>query len=130
VTGRWLSAEDLLMLVNVQSGGRVPVRDGGILAAVTARPAATVHGLPSYPTPVEQAAAVLHAVVSWRPLERNNASLAWLAALVHLGRSGFDLEAPVSSQLKLVERLVVGELTSVDEVATRLAPYVRSRDGC
>jgi death on curing protein len=127
MTGWWLTADDLLTLIGAHSGGRVPVRDSGVLAAAAARPAAVVADVPVYPTPVEQAAALLHAIIVWRPLERWNAGLAWVAALVHLGRCGFDLEAPVSSQLKLVERLSLGELTSTEEVATHLAPYVRLR---
>ncbi len=56
------------------AGAKVRIRDGGVLYAAAARPAATLAGVTIYRTSVEQAA-LLHAVVRWRPLDVWNANL-------------------------------------------------------
>jgi death on curing protein len=64
----------------------------GILVAVAHRPHAELLDHIVYPTVLERAAALLHGIVVWRPLEVWNSGLGWAAALALLIRSGFDLQ--------------------------------------
>jgi hypothetical protein len=124
VTRSWPDAEDLLLLLAGSTASRTIVRDGGILFAAAARPHAHLLQGRVYPTPLDQAAALLHAIMVWRPLDMWNASLAWTAADVRLERSGFVLNMPAKERMALTDALTSGEVDSVEELALRLSPYL------
>ena len=88
----WPDAVDLLHLLGQATGPGSNVRDAGILVAAAIRPNATLLSSATYPTLLEKSAALLHAVLVWRPLQLWNAGLGWAAALGMLTRNGFDLE--------------------------------------
>ncbi|NES16236.1 MULTISPECIES: hypothetical protein [Micromonospora] len=126
--GHWPDAEDLLLLLADSTASRTIVRDGGILFASAARPHAhLLQGL-VYPTPLDQAAALLHGILVWRPLDMWNASLAWTAADVLLERFGFVLSMPAKDRMALTDALTSGEVDSVEELALRLSPYLEMSD--
>ncbi|WP_052744735.1 hypothetical protein [Micromonospora sp. HK10] len=128
MTRSWPDAEDLLLLLAGSTSSRTIVRDGGILFASAARPHAHLLQGRVYPTPLDQAAALLHAILVWRPLDMWNASLAWTAADVRLERSGFVLSMPAKERMALTDALTSGEVDSVEELALRLSPYLEMAD--
>jgi len=136
VTGLWLDAEDLLAMLGEHVGSFPRVRDGGILYAAAAllyaaaaRPQAMLVGVTIYPTALEQSAALLHAMIRWRPLDLWNASLGWAAADSHLDARALDLAMPAKDRMELTEQIAGGEVDSVDKLTLRLAPYLRALDG-
>nr|MDT0663118.1 hypothetical protein [Micromonospora sp. DSM 115978] len=124
----WPDAEDLLILLAGSTGPQTTVRDGGILFAVAARPHATLLDKRIYPTALDEAAALLHSIAVWRPLDVWNAGLAWTAADVRLKRSRILLAMPPKERMELTDALVTGEVDSVDEVALRLSAYLERLD--
>ncbi len=111
-------------MIGEAAGADVRVRDGGVLFAAAARPAATLAGVTIYRTSAEQAAALLHAVVRWRPLDVWNANLGWAAAATHLQRDGCILAMPPKERMRLTEELMAGAADSVPEIARRLAAFI------
>jgi death-on-curing protein len=110
------------------TGSNTRVRDPGILCAAAARMQARILGESIYPTPLDQAGALLHAIVCWRPLDLWNAGLGWAAVRVHLGLRGLALAMPAKERMALTDALASGELDAVDEVALRLSPYLEMLD--
>lgn len=124
MTQPWPDAEDLLTLLAEHTGPRSQVRDAGILVAAAARPHARLIGRAVYPTALEKAAALLHGLMIWRPLDLWNAGLAWAATRIFLTRSGFRLTMPAKDRMALTDALASGEVDSVEELALRLSPYL------
>jgi hypothetical protein len=79
----------------------------------------------AYATSVDQAAALLHGIAVWRPLEMWNAGLAWAAARSLLVRADIQLAMPAAERMKLTDELTTGAVDSVEEIVIRLAPYMR-----
>lgn len=77
-----------------------------------------------YPTVLDKSAALLHGLMTWRPLDVWNAGLGWAAMRVFLARAGFVLDMPAKERMALTDALVSGEVDSVDELALRLSPYL------
>jgi death-on-curing protein len=128
MTHSWPDAKDLLVLLAGSTGPHTTVRDGGILFAAAARPHAVLLDGHIYPTALEQAAALLYGITSWRPLELWNAGLAWTAADVRLERAGLWVSMPVKERMTLTDELTSGVLDSVNEIVLRLAPYLEILD--
>ena len=100
------------------------MRDGGILYAAVARPAATLAGAIIYRTALDQAAALLHGIIRWRPLDVWNAKLGWAAAAIHLERDGYRLTMPPKELMRLTDELTSGAVDTVREISNRLAPFI------
>jgi len=124
VTQAWPDAEDLRTLLAEWTGPESRVRDAGILVAAAARPHARLVGRAVYPTVLDKAAALLHGLMMWRPLDVWNAGLGWAAMRVFLNRAGFVLTMPAKERMTLTDALVSGEVDSVDELVLRLSPYL------
>ncbi|MFI7213094.1 hypothetical protein ACIBP4_00835 [Micromonospora maritima] len=124
MTRPWPDAEDLLTLLAEHTGPRSQVRDAGILVVAAARPHARLIGRAAYPTALDKAAALLHGLMIWRPLDLWNAGLAWAAMRVFLTRAGFRLAMPAKERMALTDALTSGEVDSVEELALRLSPYL------
>lgn len=128
MTHPWPDAEDLLVLLAASTGPQARARDGGILYAAAARPHATLVDGRVYPTALEQAAALLHGITAWRPLDVWNESLAWYAADVRLERAGLVLAMPSKERMQLADDLNLGAVDSVEEIVQRLSPYLEMLD--
>ncbi|BCJ59446.1 type II toxin-antitoxin system death-on-curing family toxin [Micromonospora endophytica] len=100
------------------------MRDAGILVAAATRPHAHLVGRAVYPTALDKAAALLHGLMMWRPLDLWNAGLAWAAMRVFLSRSGLTFSMPAKERMALTDALTSGEVNSVEELAVRLSPYL------
>ena len=123
----WPDAADLLQLLGPSTGPGSNVRDAGILIAAATRPNAALLSTATYPTLLEKSAALLHAVLVWRPLQLWNAGLAWAAAFGLLMRKGLDLEISAWEQMVITDEIAGGELDEVADIVARLAPYLRIR---
>ncbi|WP_433230245.1 hypothetical protein ACQP2H_31500 [Micromonospora sp. CA-248260] len=124
MTHPWPDAEDLLTLLAEHTGPRSQVRDAGILVAAAARPHARLVGQAAYPSALDRAAALLHGLTVWRPLDLWNAGLAWAAMRILLTRSGLRLTMPAKDRMALTDALTSGEVDSVEELTLRLSPYL------
>ena len=119
--------EDLLTLMSESTASQTRVRDGGTLVVVASRPHAVLTGEPCYRNAVVQAAALLHAIIVWQPLDLWNSGLAWAAARALLERCDLPLAMPPKDRMELMDDITTGQVTSVHEIAARLTPYVRIR---
>jgi death-on-curing protein len=127
VSDRWPDAAHLLVLLAQATGPGTRVRDVGILVSVADRPHVAHFDHAAYPTVLERAAALLHGILIWRPLDLWNTGLGWAAALVLLTRSGFDLSISAWEQMVISDEITSGNLDDVAEIAIRLAPFLRIR---
>jgi death-on-curing protein len=127
MTHRWPDAVNLLALLAQATGPGSQVRDPGILCAVANRPHSVLLDQVVYPTLLEQAAALLHGIIVWRPLELWNTGLAWAAALSLLARNGLKLDISAWEQMSITEEISSGRLDDVSEITIRLAPFLRIR---
>jgi len=123
----WPDAVHLLRLLAQSTGPGASVRDAGILVAVASRSHATILGTPVHRTALEQAAALLHGILVWRPLQVWNAGLAWAAALGLLVRNGLDLAISPWEQMVITDEITSGALDEVVDITVRLAPFVSIR---
>jgi death-on-curing protein len=100
-----------------QRVGAGAVRDPGRLEAAVARPAAGFGGVEFYPTPMQKAAALVHAIAESQAIVDGNKRTALIAGALVLDRIGLrlvlDPEATVIYFASLNER-------TVDEVASWL----------
>ena len=114
----YLTVDDLL---EIAAGvvGHVEVRDVGLLASATARPAATVFGAEAYPSFPEKVAALLHALARNHPLLDGNKRLAWSAARVFCLMNGRDLRFGVDEAEALMLAVATGDL-DVPDLTTAL----------
>jgi len=114
----YLTVDDLL---EIAAGvvGHVEVRDVGLLASASARPAATVFGAEAYPSFPEKVAALLHALARNHPLLDGNKRLAWSAARVFCLMNGRDLRFGVDEAEVLMLAVATGDL-DVPDLTTAL----------
>ena len=105
----YLTVDDLL---EIAAGvvGHVEVRDVGLLASASARPAATVFGAEAYPSFPEKVAALLHALARNHPLLDGNKRLAWSAARVFCLMNGHDLRLGVDEAEAMMLAVATGSL--------------------
>lgn len=116
-----LTEDDLAALIEAELGGQHVVRDAGLLAAALARPQATAFGEPAYPTLFEQAAALLHSLVTSHPLVDGNKRLGLAAALLLLALNGVRLAASDDDLFRLTMDVASGGLRDVALIAAQLA---------
>jgi death-on-curing protein len=120
-------AEDLLLVIGESTGPQTRVRDGGILCAAAARPEAVLAGKRVYAAMSWRAAALLHSIVRWEPLDMWNASFGWRAVVALVGVSGGQLMMPGKDRMVLTDDIVQGALDDVEDIAKRLAPFLVAR---
>ena len=119
--------EDLLTLMSESTASHTRVRDSGTLVAAACRPHAVLTGQPCYRNAVVQAAALLHAIIVWQPLDLWNSGLAWAAARALLERCDLPLAMPPKDRMELTDDIATGHVIDVPEITARLAPYLRIR---
>ena len=104
----FLELDDLVVLMRRLGAG--PVRDVGLLEAACARSRASVFGADAYPTRAGKAAALLHSIVATQALVDGNERLGWLATVVFLDLSGWDVTLDDESAFRLVVDVAEGTL--------------------
>lgn len=112
----YLTVEDLL---EIAAGvlDEVQLRDAGLLASATARPAMSVFGEDPYPTFPEKAAALMHSLVRNHPLVDGNKRLAWSAMRAFCLLNGRDLVYTVDEAEAFVLAAAAGDLDAPEIAA-------------
>lgn len=118
-----LTEGDLAALIDAELGGPQVVRDAGLLAAALARPRASVFGEPAYPTLTDQAAALLHSLVTSHPLVDGNKRVGLAAALLLLALNGVRLNATDDELFTSIMTVASGELRDVPATAAQLGSW-------
>jgi death on curing protein len=118
----YLDAEDLVDIASVVLGTPPKVRDYGLLASATARPAASMFGQDAYPDLASKAAALLHSICGNHALIDGNKRLAWAAAMVFIS---LNTEIPVPDvDVDQAEAFVLavanGSLTEIPSITVEL----------
>jgi len=119
-----LTEDDLAALLEAELGGQHVVRDAGLLASALARPQASAFGEPAYPTLTEQAAALLHSLVTSHPLVDGNKRVGLAAALLLLALNRMRLAASDDKLFSLTMAVASGELREVALIAAQLEEWV------
>lgn len=122
---RHLTLEQALAVARPAIGGPVRVRDLGLLDAAVSRPRASVSGQDAYPDLLTKAAALLHSLVSNRPLADGNKRLGWLATYVFCAKNGIELDPDDNAAYDLVTAVASGCVDDLDTIAKTLASFVR-----
>jgi death-on-curing protein len=116
----FLDVEDLLYIAERATGGRVDVRDIGLLESAAARPRGSVFGADAYPTLHDKAAALLHSVVRNHALVDGNKRLGLAAVIAFYGLNGRRLTMTNDEAYDVVIAVAAGELDDVPSIAQRL----------
>ncbi|OFV93400.1 MAG: death-on-curing protein [Acidobacteria bacterium RIFCSPLOWO2_12_FULL_65_11] len=102
---------DLHQAVLDQSGGATGIRDLGMLESALAQPRATFGGTDLHPTLVRKAAALGFSLAMNHPFVDGNKRVAHAAMEVFLLLNGFEINAAVDEQERLMLDLAAGKVT-------------------
>jgi death-on-curing protein len=123
----YLTLPELVYIAERATGGRVVIRDAGLLEAAAARPRATAFGADAYPDLDTKAAALLHSLARNHALVDGNKRLALGALIAFYGMNGRQLSLTNDAAYDLVMQVAIGQLDSVSEIAAILVAGTRSR---
>jgi death-on-curing protein len=115
----FLTLEDVLFLHRNQTGqygGRIGVRDQGLLESAVAQPQASLGGELLHADLFEMAAAYLYHIVQNHPFVDGNKRTGVVAALVFLDLNGVEIDAPRGSIYELTMSVAQGR-AGKDEIA-------------
>lgn len=121
-----VTTEQALLIAEAAVDGPVQVRDMGLLDAAVHRPQAEMFGVAAYGDLFEQAAALLHGIVTSHPLVDGNKRLGWLAMWVFLAKNDVVLDADEDDAYDLVIGIAAGEHREVADIAERLRDMPRT----
>jgi death-on-curing protein len=110
---RFLSLGEVLALykrVMEQSGGGVGVRDYGALESALAQPGLTYAGQELYPSLLAKVAALGFSLVGNHPFLDGNKRIGHAVMEVTLVLNGYEIDAPVDDQERVILSLAAGEL--------------------
>jgi hypothetical protein len=74
-----------------------------------------------------RAASLLYSIVRWEPLDMWNASFGWRAVAALVGVSGYRLTTSAKDRMTLTDELSDDSLDDVEEIASRLDPFLLAR---
>lgn len=126
ITPRYVTADELIYINEMLPGndpihrilkGRQKVRDLGLLDAAVGRPQQTVFGEDAYPTLVEKAAVLLHAVARNHPFADGNKRTGTLGALFMLHVNGQRVIWDEAAALLRIVRMAEGQLDAASFAA-------------
>ena len=110
---RYLELGEVLQLyrrVMRQSGGTVGIRDLGLLESALAQPKVTFGGIDLYPTIAEKAAVIGFSLIKSHPFVDGNKRIGHAAMEVFLMLNGYEIEANVDEQERIIRDLAAGNL--------------------
>ena len=113
----YLTLPELVYIAERAMGGKVAIRDIGLLEAAAARPRATAFGEDAYPDLHGKAAALLHSLARNHALVDGNKRLALGALIAFYGMNGRRLTLTNDAAYEFIMQLAAGELDSVGEIA-------------
>jgi death on curing protein len=123
---RWLSLREILTLherIAAGSGGGVGVRDLGLLEYAIAQPRQSFDGADLHPSIIDKAAALGFSLISNHPFVDGNKRVGHAALEVFLMLNGYELNASVDSQERVILAVAAGRLTR-EEFRRWLADHV------
>ena len=123
----YLSPAEMEHVAERATGGKVTVRDHGLLASAAARPQATVFGEAAYPTVEVQAAALLHSLARNHALVDGNKRLALAGVIAFLGVNGHRLTLTNGQAYDLTMAVASGEIDDVAVIARRIRAGMHTR---
>lgn len=109
---RYLTLGDVVTLhrrVVARSGGASGIRDLGLLESALAQPKSTFDSTDLHPTVVEKAAALGFALVANHPFVDGNKRIGHAAMEVFLVLNGFEIDASVDEQERLMLDIAAGQ---------------------
>jgi death-on-curing protein len=117
---------DLYQQVMEQSGGAVGIRDLNALESALAQPRMTFGGQELYPTVVEKASALGFSLVMNHPFVDGNKRIGHAAMETFLVLNGFEINASVDEQERVILQLAASELDR-DEFTKWLHAHITER---
>jgi death-on-curing protein len=123
----YLSSEDLRVVGERLFGGKMRVRDWGLIEAALARPKVTVFGQDAYPDLHSKAAALVHSIGTGRSLVEGSRGLALMVVLLFYGFNGYRFTASEDDRGQVSIDIAAGELDWVPAIAERLAGWAVRR---
>jgi death-on-curing protein len=118
---------ELLHIAERATGGKVAVRDIGLLESAAARPQATAFGADAYPDLDTKAAALLHSLAKNDALVDGNKRLALGALIAFYGINGRRLTLTNDAAYDLIMQVTTGQLDSVADIAPVLEKVTQPR---
>jgi death-on-curing protein len=97
-----------------QSGGSAGIRDTAALESAVAQPRMTFDGVDLYTTIAEKASALGFSLVKNHPFLDGNKRLGHAAMETFLVLNGFEFNAPVGEQEKVILEVAAGEMERED----------------
>ena len=113
----YLTLPELVYIAERATGGRVVIRDAGLLEAAAARPRATAFGADAYPDLDTKAAALLHSLARNHALVDGNKRLAFMAMMGFLLKNGIAFDPEPAQSTTIILSLAAGEVS--EESLTR-----------
>jgi death on curing protein len=123
----YLALPDLVYIAERATGGKVAVRDPGLLESAAARPQATAFGTDAYLDLNAKAAALLHSLARNHALVDGNKRLALGALIAFYGINGRRLTLTNDAAYDLVMQIATGQLDSVNDIAAILEKSTQLR---
>ena len=123
----YLTLPELVYIAERATGGKVDIRDPGLLESAAARPRASAFGADAYPDLDSKATALLHSLARNHALVDGNKRLALGALIAFYGINGRKLTLTNDAAYDLVMQVAAGQLDSVGEIAAVLEKSTRSR---
>lgn len=128
---RYLRPEEMLLIHDEgveKKGGRLGVRDMGLLCSIAERPKMAMMGREFYPDLFSKAAAYFEALAVYHVFTDGNKRAAFLVASVFLGMNGYDVCAsnPNAYQFTLAVAL---KKKSIPEIAAWLKKHSKKIHG-
>jgi death on curing protein len=114
---RYLSIEEVFSLHSLliaQSGGASGLRDRGALESAVAQPEASFGGEELYPSLSEKAAALGHSLIQNHPFVDGNKRIGHGAMEVFLLLNGYEIEALVDEQEKIIIGVASGKISRIE----------------
>jgi death-on-curing protein len=123
----YLTLAELIHVAERTLGGRVEVRDYGLLDAALARPRASSFGADAYPSLETKTAALLHSIARNHALVDGNKRLALAAMIAFLGVNGRRLTLSNDEAYDFIIAVATGDLDDVSAIAARISPATEAR---
>ena len=110
---RYLTLKEILRLhdaVTAETGGAFGLRDMGALESAVAQPQMTFEGEDLYPSIADKAASLAFTIIKNHPFLDGNKRTSHAAAEGFLILNGFEIDAPVDEQERVIMNLAAGEM--------------------
>jgi death-on-curing protein len=121
----YLTLPELVYIAERATGGKVVIRDIGLLESAAARPRASAFGSDAYPDLHAKAAAMLHSLARNHALVDGNKRLALGALIAFYGINGYRLTFTNDAAYEFVMQIARGELDAVADIAGQLEKSTR-----